>query len=87
MQSYRYFTRYADTSQGMSIDLMKQCLKSQGGDGASCRYICQHFPFLSNEKMHAGIFSGSQVRQLIKDEEFIETMNHDKKVKFLLAKL
>ena len=38
-------------------------------------YLCQAFPGLSIEKLKAGVFDGPQIRQLIKDTEFENSMN------------
>jgi len=41
--------------------------------------FAKKFPALINEKLKAGIFDGPKIRQLMKDKEFIETMNQDEK--------
>ena len=43
---------------------------------AGCfKYICNKFPGLSYEKAKAGIFDGPKIRTLIKDINFIPSMN------------
>lgn len=37
--------------------------------------MCRAFPRLTIEKLKAGIFDGPQIRQLIKDTEFQNSMN------------
>ena len=54
---------------------MKQYTKALDFEGSCFRYLCQVFPGLSMEKLKAGIFDGPQIRQLIRDPEFEESMN------------
>ena len=63
----------------IKLGLMTQYVKSLDKHGACLGYICQKFSALSNEKLKAGIFDGSKIRQLMKDKKFIETMNQDEK--------
>ena len=58
----------------IKLGLMKQYVKSLDKGGECFKYICQKFSFLSREKIKAGVFDGPKIRQLLKDEEFIETM-------------
>jgi len=44
-------------------------------DGDCLKYIISAFPGLSIEKIKAGVFDGPQSRQLIKDEQFTDTMS------------
>lgn len=53
---------------------MKQFVKALSIEGDCFKYIISAFPSLSNEKIKAGVFDGPQIRQLIKDEHFTETM-------------
>ena len=41
--------------------------------------MCQTFPGLSLEKLKAGVFDGPQIRQLIKDQDFKNSMDEVKK--------
>ena len=59
----------------IKLGLMKQYVKSLDKGGKCFKYICQKFSFLSHEKIKAGVFDGPEIRQLLKDKEFIETMN------------
>ena len=61
----------------IKLGLMKQLVKALDKEGACFDYICGKFPGLSSEKIKNGIFDGPQIRQLIKDERFITTMNQD----------
>ena len=54
---------------------MKQFVKALDKDGACFSYICKAFPGISNEKLKAGIFYGTQIRKLLKDEDFVLHMN------------
>ncbi|QQP36355.1 Uncharacterized protein FKW44_021428, partial [Caligus rogercresseyi] len=44
-------------------------------DGRCFNYLCRAFPRLTSEKVKAGIFNGPQIRKLIKDTEFQNSMN------------
>ena len=55
--------------------LMKQFTKALDKDGDCFTYLCQDFPGLTMEKVKAGIFDGPQIRQLIRDPEFENSMN------------
>ena len=56
---------------------MKQFVKALDKDGACFSYIGKAFPGLSHEKLKAGIFDGTQIRKLMKDEDFVLHMNAD----------
>ena len=59
----------------IKLKLMKQFVKVREKDGDCCQYICKSFPILSNEKLKAGIFDGPQIRQLMGDQKFCDSMN------------
>ena len=54
---------------------MKQYVKALDTDGACFQYIYSTFPQLSFEKIKGGIFDGPQIRTLMKDVNFIQSMN------------
>ena len=54
---------------------MKQFIKALEKDGDCFQYICNSFPNLSNEKLKARIFDGPQIRQLMRDQKFCDSMN------------
>ena len=54
---------------------MKQFGKALDKDGDCFRYICNSFPSLSNEKLKAGTFDSPQIRQLMGDQKFCDSMN------------
>ena len=55
---------------------MKQFVKALEKNGAFFTYIVDKFPQLSLEKIRAGIFDGPQIRQLIRDPDFTNSMNY-----------
>jgi len=59
----------------IKLGLMKQFVKALDKNGSCFAYIGKTMPQLSNEKIKAGIFDGPQIRQLIKDPDFINSMN------------
>ena len=54
---------------------MKKFVNTLYKDGECFAYLSKQFPGLSNEKLKEGIFDGQQIRQLIKDPNFVECMN------------
>ena len=58
----------------VKLGLMKQFVTALNTDGACFRYLCSAFPGMSMEKIKAGIFNGTQIRQLIKDLQFARHM-------------
>lgn len=59
----------------IKLGIMKQFVKALRKDGQCFAYLSKKFPGLSCEKLKAGIFDGPQIRQLIKDLDFIGSMN------------
>ncbi|QQP48982.1 Uncharacterized protein FKW44_009477 [Caligus rogercresseyi] len=57
------------------LGLMKQFTRALDKDGRCFNYLCRAFPRLTSEKVKAGIFDGPQIRKLIKDTEFQNSMN------------
>lgn len=58
----------------IKLGLMKQYVKALPIEGDCFKYLITAFPSLSFEKIKAGVFDGPQIRKLVKDENFIETM-------------
>ena len=50
-------------------------IKALKKDGDCFTYLCQAFPGLKMEKLKVGIFDSPQIRQLIRDPEFENSMN------------
>lgn len=59
----------------IKLGLMKQFVKALSNDGACFKWLCQKFPSLSEAKLKEGIFTGPDIRKLISDTEFDNTMN------------
>ena len=59
----------------IKLSLIKQFTKALDKDGDCFTYLYQAFPGLTMEKLKAGIFDGPQIRQLIRDPEFENSMN------------
>ena len=59
----------------IKLSLIKQFTKALDKDGYCFTYLCQAFPGLTLEKLKAGIFDSSQIRQLIREPEFKNSMN------------
>ena len=59
----------------IKLGLMKQFVKALDNNGECFSYICSTFPGLSEEKKKAGIFDGPQIRTLMRDPNFITSMN------------
>ena len=58
----------------IKLGLMKQYVKALNKHGDCFKYICRKFPGLSNEKLKQDIFDGLQIRQLINESEFVNSM-------------
>ena len=54
---------------------MKQFVKALNKDGDCFKYICTTFPGSMIGKLKAGIFDGSQIRILLNDCDFPNSMN------------
>jgi len=59
----------------IKLALIKQFTKALDEDGGCFTYLCHAFPGLTIEKLKAGIFDGPQIRQLMGDPEFENSMN------------
>ena len=67
----------------LKLGFMKQFAKALKTDSDCFQYIVKSLPGLSIEKKKAGVFNGPQIRYLIKDKEFIKTMNIKEKMPWL----
>ena len=63
----------------IKLGLIKQYVKSLDQDGECFKYISRTFTNLSMEKIKAGIFDGPQVRRLLDDQDFINSMTLEEK--------
>jgi hypothetical protein len=59
----------------ITLGLMKRLVKALNKDGSCIEYIAHKLPGFTMEKLRAGIFDGSQIRQLINDPHFIASVN------------
>lgn len=59
----------------IKLGIVKQFVKALNKDGPCFRYLCTKFSSLSDAKLKEGIFVGPQIRELIKDEAFLNSMN------------
>lgn len=63
----------------IKLGLMKQFVKALDKNGSCFAYIGRKMPQLSTEKLKAGIFDGPQIRQLMKDPTFVNSMNESER--------
>jgi hypothetical protein len=54
---------------------MKQFVKALDKSGSCFQYLGRKFAALSEVKVKEGTFDGQQIRQLMKDTAFTDTMN------------
>jgi hypothetical protein len=59
----------------LKLGFMKQFVKALGTDSECFQYIVAAFPALSFEKIKAGVFDGPQIRRLLSDDRFVNTMD------------
>ena len=67
----------------LKLGFMKQFVKALKTDSDCIQYIITSLPGLSIEKKKAGVFNRPQIRYLIKDKEFIKTINIKEKTAWL----
>jgi hypothetical protein len=63
----------------LKLGLMKNFVKATNQEEAAFTYLWEKFPRLSETKLKEGIFTGPQIRYLIKDEYFDKLLQGDKK--------
>ena len=54
---------------------MKQFVKALDKEGDYLKYICKSFPGLSAEKLKVVVFDGPDIRKLIKDADFVNSID------------
>ena len=59
----------------IKLGLMKQLVKAFDKESAAFHYLHRKFPSLSAAKIKEGIFIGPQIRDLLQDDQFEQTMN------------
>ena len=65
---------------------MKQFVKALDKNCDCFKYLCDKFPYLSDEKLKEGIFVGPQIRKLTSDDQFEETMSSIEKSAWIALK-
>ena len=63
----------------LKLGYMKQFVKALNKDGSCFQYICKKFKGISIEKLKNGVFEGPDIRTLIKDANFVSSMNETEK--------
>ena len=63
----------------IKLGLMKQFVRALNQEGNCFQYVQKTFDKLSPAKIKAGVFDGPQIRKLLRDENFLETMNETEK--------
>ncbi|KAI6647174.1 hypothetical protein LOD99_8827 [Oopsacas minuta] len=58
----------------IKLGLMKQFVRALDKEGNCFKYITEKFYYISDEKRKAGIFDGPQIRQLVRDDNFSNSM-------------
>ncbi|GFV37842.1 uncharacterized protein TNCV_2662551 [Trichonephila clavipes] len=58
----------------IKLGIMKQFVKALDKRGECFNFLSRKFPGLSIEKLKAVIFDGPQIRQLVKDSNFVKSM-------------
>jgi len=58
----------------IKLGIIKQFVKALNKDGQCFKHMCNAFPELSTAKLNEGIFIGPQIRTLMKNKEFEDTM-------------
>lgn len=59
----------------IKLGLMKNFVKALDRDGSGFLFLCEKFKRKSMEKIKAGIFDGPEIRELMKDAIFDESLN------------
>ena len=63
----------------IKLGLMKQFVKALPTNGQCFKFLTQKFPGITIEKIQAGVFDGPQIRKLMADEDFFDSMNEVEK--------
>ena len=63
------------SSPHIKLGMMKQFVKALPKDGETFKYLSTKFPLLSQGKLKEGVFVGSDIRKLMKDNNFENVMN------------
>ncbi|GBO23367.1 hypothetical protein AVEN_52494-1 [Araneus ventricosus] len=71
----------------IKLGLMKQFIKSPPKYGECFRYLCSKFPKLSEAKLKEGVFASPDIRKLLSDSLFSETMGTRRKKRGTLLRM
>lgn len=63
----------------IKLGLMKSFVKAMDKEGSGFSYLREKFPMLSEAKVNEGVFNGSQIRTVLKDEYFKSKLNKKEK--------
>ncbi|GFV66046.1 uncharacterized protein TNCV_1440531 [Trichonephila clavipes] len=58
----------------IKLGIVKKFVKALDKSGECFNFLSRKFPGLSIEKLKSGIFDGPQIRQLVKDSNFVKSM-------------
>jgi hypothetical protein len=58
----------------IKLGLMKNFVKALDKEGKAFQYLCTKFPKISDAKIKEGIFVGPQIREVLRDTEFVPTL-------------
>jgi hypothetical protein len=58
----------------IKLGMMKQFVKALDRNSPCFHYLCRRFPSLSHAKIREGIFDRPQIRKLMMDDSFADTM-------------
>ena len=70
----------------IKLGFMKQFVKSLNREGDCFRYLENKFPSISDAKLKEGIFDGPQIRKLLNDDKFTDSMNDREKAAWISFK-
>lgn len=70
----------------IKLGLMKNFVKALNKSNPSFEFLKTKFPALSDAKLKAGVFNGPQIRELMKDSGFDETLNELEKSAWMSLK-
>jgi len=63
----------------LKLGLVKNVVKAMNQEEAAFTYLQKKFPRLSEAKLKEGVFTGPQIRDIIKDEYFDKLLQGDEK--------
>ena len=70
----------------IKLSLMEQFVKSLNKERDYFRYLGKKFPSISDAKLKAGIFDGPQIRKLLDDDKFTDSMDDREKAAWISFK-